>query len=203
MNPGLNWRIWLGVSSGLITVGGAIPYFWDTIKKTTNPNAASWLMWFLATSVAVTAELSVGFSWATIVIAAATFNALIIFILASRSGNWNFGLFDWLALAAVSLAIGMGLALHSATIAVGLAVVADVLVSLPVTLKTLRQPGSETASAYLWFGAAAVLAVFSLQRLSVLYAVYPAYFILSDFSIGFSSIWSRQKNRLSGRLPLR
>jgi hypothetical protein len=173
----------LGVLAALASVANAIPYIRDTLRGTTRPHRATWLVWAVLAIVVCTSQRADGASWSLVMAAAQALLTSAIFVLAIRRGEGGLSLPDVvvtaIALAGVIAWIGAGEPM-AATAAV---VAADLLAAAMMCPKTYRDPRSETLASFALASLGGALAAGAVQTADLSLLLYPLYFCVVNAAI--------------------
>ena len=173
----------LGVLAALASVVNAIPYIRDTLRGTTRPHRATWLVWAVLAIVVCTSQRADGASWSLAMAAAQAVLTSAIFVLAIRRGEGGLSLPDVvvtaIALAGVIAWVGAGEPM-AATAAV---VAADLLAAAMMCPKTYRDPRSETLASFALASLGGALAAGAVQTPDLALLLYPLYFCAVNAAI--------------------
>lgn len=159
------------LSPDFIYVGSAIAflgdasYIRDTVRRLTQPNRVSWLMWGIATTLIGVSEARQGIGTACLLSFAIGIGDLLIFAVSFLRGNgvWKLGTFDFACGVASALGLIMWAATNNNTAALLAFIVADVFATMPTLAKSWAAPQSESLSAY---GATAVSSLLVIATLT-------------------------------------
>ncbi|MBI2474271.1 MAG: hypothetical protein HYV68_01080 [Candidatus Taylorbacteria bacterium] len=184
-----DWHLILGIISGVIGAASIVPYVYDILYGTTRPNIVTSSVWTLLQGIVVAAQWSAGASWSIILPAVLCFNTAFVTVLCLRGyGYKNYGLIDKLCFVLALLAIVLWQITANPLVGLLLAIVADLLATVPTIVKTYKEPRSESLPAWLMSIVASVLALISTTRLDVANVAYPIYFIGVDITITFLAL---------------
>ncbi|MFT7674553.1 MAG: hypothetical protein ACI845_002970 [Gammaproteobacteria bacterium] len=135
----------------VIMLGGALPYFLDTLSGKTKPNLVTWFMWMLAPSVSAGAALASGADiWATarIIMGGLVPLAILIAAFMNRHGHWRLTRFDLGCGSLSLLALIVWGAIDSPLIAILLASAGNTIAAVPTFFKAWNYPETETRVTY-------------------------------------------------------
>lgn len=180
--PDLLWLAyipWLGVA---INLGGSYPYLRDTLSGRTQPNRVSFALWGILPLIAATAAVSDGAFGAALPIFAEGLAPLLILAASFRNKRslWKTRPFDYLCGALSLLAVALWQATGSPEVAIGFAILADILASAPTFRKAWTHPQTETVSAYIFAVIAAMTALCSPDATGFSGIAFPLYLIVED-----------------------
>jgi hypothetical protein len=135
----------------LITACGGISYLIQTIRGKVQPNRVTWFLWALAAFIAFFAQISQGVGITALLTFVVGFLPLLIFIASflNKKAYWHLTSFDFLCGAFSVLGLVAWLVTKEGNTALLLSILADFLASFPTFLKSYKEPGSESASAYI------------------------------------------------------
>ena len=164
----------LGVVAVLLTFVGYVPYLRDVIKGTTVPHLYSWFLWAFVTAIAFALQLSdqAGMG-AFVTLAAAIMCGAVLVLGMFGKSKVEITTTDTLFLLAAFVALGLWLFAKQPVLSAILTTLIDLFGFAPTIRKSWNKPYTETLSFYylntLRFG----LAVLSLQRYTIVTALYP------------------------------
>ena len=176
----MGYKVILGALATGIALVSYVPYFKDIFAGKTKPHAFSWLVWTILTVISFWAQISDNAgpgAWVTgftAVIAAAITGLAVV------KGRKNIVKADWFLLAGAGLAMVMWYITKGPLVSVVLVTVTDALGFVPTFRKSFWKPREETLITYVLSGSKYVVAMFALERVSVITALYPAYLILAN-----------------------
>jgi hypothetical protein len=182
----------LGVLSGVLTIVGYLPYVRDTLRRETQPDRASWLIWSVLGTLSFGSQIYEGATsslWFAFIQVAGT---ILVFTLSislgagqylSRKNRMIFlaacvGLVAWYLTesAVYTLAINISISLLGGSVTV---------------LKAYEDPNSETLSTWLFMLTASVLAVLSVGEMDWVILAYPLYLMTLYSSIVMAVLLGR------------
>ena len=158
---------------------GDLSYARDVLRRLTQPNRVSWLMWGLATSLVGVAQLRQGVGIVALLSFAIGFGDLLIFASSFVRGNgvWRLGRFD----VACGIASGIGLVVWALTdnntIALTAFIVSDGLATIPTLTKSWLAPQSESLAAYVTAALSALLVLSSVEVWSSGSVAFPLWIV--------------------------
>ena len=171
----------IGILAVILTFIGYIPYLRDILKGKTIPHVYSWFLWGFVTAIAFALQMSDNAGMGAFVTLAAAIMCTTVFVLGiMRRGKKDITKSDtiFLILAFVSLLIW--LFAKQPVISVLLATTVDLLGFAPTIRKSWAKPYSETLSFYFLNTIRFILAVISLQRYTIITALYPITWFLAN-----------------------
>jgi len=176
--PQLNLLVIFGALSGILSIFCYVPYIIETVKKRTQPDKASWLIWSTLGSIAFFSQVYEGATASLWFAAAQVSGTIIVFLLSIRLGAGEYlcrknqviflgalcGLTAWYftETAVYALAITISISLLGGSVTV---------------LKAYHNPQSETLSTWVLALLASVFAVLSVGKIDWIILAYPLYLL--------------------------
>ena len=188
----------IGGVTAVLTVVCYIPYALDMKRGHTRPHVFSWIIWGLVNIIVFAAQLSDGAgpgAWATGFLALA--DLLIAAVAVKRSEN-KITRSDWVAFIAGLLAIPFWYFTGEALLAVIFAIIVDAFAYYPTFRKSFAKPHEETLSTYVIYSLTFFLALFALERVTWVTALFPLYMVAINLLFVFMVLWRRRVGRQSG-----
>lgn len=170
----------VGVIAVLLTFIGYIPYLRDTIKGKTKPHIYTWLLWSLVTSIAFSLQISDKAGIGSLVTLAAAIVCFIIFLFGLRIGKKDITLTDTIFFLLALVALVMWLFAKQPVIATIIVSATDMLAFAPTIRKSWNKPYSETLISYEINTLRFILAIFALQRYTIITSLYPITWVLAN-----------------------
>jgi hypothetical protein len=171
------WRPLVGQIAGAISLVGFLPYAVAILRRRARPNRATWFIWTTVGGLLFASYRTEAGGVASWVPLSDALGPATIAALSLRLGEGGFSRFDrgCLALAAVSI---LGWAVTgSATVALAINLVIDLLGALPTLWKAYADPASESALTWQVFFGANALNLLAIERWSLAGAAYPLYVV--------------------------
>lgn len=188
----MDYKDALGLAASLIALGGYVPYLRGMYRGTVHPHVFSWLVWTILTGLGFflqTSEQAGAGAWVTGVTAV---TCLIVTVWSLKVGEKNITRGDWAAFIAAMAAIPVWLAADSPVLAMILISLIDALAFWPTFRKSWMKPWDEALSEY-W---AAVIkfsiALFALDQITVVTALYPASLVVMHAAFIGLALWRRR-----------
>jgi hypothetical protein len=189
----MDWRILTGVLSGVVGCVGLAPYIRATAKREIRPSALTWSGQALLAGIVFTAQITSEPSWSAVIAGVGVVGSTIVAVLAVRV-NLHVALLDIACGVFGLLAIIAWQITQDPQIALGIAIGAALIISVPMLLKTFHDPGSEPLGVFaIWIGASS-LAIISASRLDFLSIGWPAFFTAFDVTMAFLVARGRASN---------
>ena len=180
----MDWRILTGVLSGVVGSVGLVPYALATAKRQIRPSALTWSGQALLAGIVFVAQITSEPSWSAVIAGVGVVGSTIVAVLAVRV-NLRVALLDVACAVLGLLAIVAWQITQDPQVALGIAISAALIVSIPMLLKTFHDPGSEPLGVFaIWIGASS-LAIISASRLDFLSIGWAAFFTAFDVLMAF------------------
>ena len=173
----------LGVLAALASVVNAIPYIRDTLRGTTRPHRATWLVWAVLAIVVCTSQRADGASWSLAMAAAQAVLTSAIFVLAIRRGEGGLSLPDVVVTAVALAGVIAWIGADEPMAATAAVVAADLLAAAMMCPKTYRDPRSETLASFALASLGGALAAGAVQTPDLALLLYPLYFCAVNAAI--------------------
>lgn len=175
----------VGLIAIILTFIGYIPYIRDTIKGKTKPHVYTWFLWSLVTFIAFALQVSGGAGFGAYVTLAAAIVCFFIFLLGLRIGKKDITKSDTVLLIVALFSIAIWVFAKQPVISVILISLIDMLSFIPTIRKSWNKPHTETLSSYLINTFRFSLALFALQRYTIVTYLYPLTWVVANglFSI--------------------
>jgi hypothetical protein len=189
----VDWRILTGVLSGVVGAVGLVPYILATARRTIRPSALTWTGQALLAGIVFVAQITAEPSWSAVIAGVGVVGSAIVAVLAVRV-NLRVTLLDIACAALGLLAIIAWQITQDPRIALGIAIGATLVISVPMLVKTFHDPGSEPLGVFaIWIGGSS-LAVISASRLDFLSIGWPAFFTVFDVTMALLVVRGRAVN---------
>jgi hypothetical protein len=180
----MDWRILTGLLAGAVGAAGLVPYILATAKREIRPSALTWSGQALLAGIVFTAQITSEPSWSAVIAGVGVVGSTVVAMLAVRV-NLHLAALDIVCAVLGLLAIIAWQVTQDPKIALGIAIGAALIVSVPMLLKTFHDPGSEPLGVFaIWIGGSS-LAIISASRLDFLSIGWPAFFAIFDLMMVF------------------
>ncbi len=186
----------IGLSAGILSIVGYLPYLRDILRRTTKPERASWFIWSILGSIAFFSQLAEGATWSLWLTAFETFSVLIIFILSLKYGVGGLQKRDIIALIVSSIGLVLWYQTRHAFIALYITIIIDMMGAILTVVKAYEEPESETFSIWLIVAIAGLLSMISVGRFNVVLLSYPFYIFLANFSVVVAMLFGRSRRKI-------
>jgi hypothetical protein len=168
------------VATALVFIG-YVPYLRDIIKGKTKPHIYSWFLWSIVTFIVFALQVSGGAGSGAFVTLAAALSCFAVIILGFvYKSIFEIVWIDTVFLVLTILALGLWLIAKQPVLSTILTTTIDLLAFAPTVRKSWNKPYSETLVFYYLntfrFGLAAV----ALQKYSVVTALYPITWLITN-----------------------
>ena len=173
----------LGVLAGVVGIADTIPYVRDTLRGSTRPHRATWLIWGTLAIVVCFSQRADGASWSLIMAAAQAVLTSLIFVLAIRRGTGGLDAADLVVIAIAGGGVVGWILAEDPIVATACVIVADLIAAAMMIPKTYRDPDSETLVTFAFASVSGALAAASVGALDAALLLYPIYFCLVNGAI--------------------
>lgn len=167
-----------GISAAIINTVGLYPYIRDIFKRKTKPERATWWIWLALNIIAISAQISAGFTWYIVL---AVVQSVAVGLIAVLSLNYGYGTFKRRDVVSFVVAL-FGLVLwnftHSPITALLVVVLVDFAAFYPLLIKTWEAPHTETLSTWVLATISSTLGVIAVGVVDITRLLYPIYIAL-------------------------
>lgn len=171
----------LGIIAVILVFVGYVPYLRDVIKGKTVPHIYSWFLWAFVTVIAFALQFSDKAGTGSFVTLAAGLMCTVVFLLGLfGKGKKDITKLDTVFLILGFVALVFWLIAKQPVISTILTTAIDVFAFAPTIRKSWHKPHSETLSLYSLNVLRFTLAVLSLQRYTIVTALYPSVWVLGN-----------------------
>lgn len=170
----------IGTVAVVLTFVGYIPYIVDTIKGKTKPHIYTWFIWGLVTAIAFGLQIADKAGPGAYTTLAAAIVCFIIFLFGLRQGNKDITSSDSVFFLLSLLALVLWLFAKQPVLSVILVSVIDMLGFVPTVRKSWHKPHEETLISYLTNTFRFGLALFALERYTLVTMLYPVTWIIAN-----------------------
>lgn len=134
----------------LFNIVGSGTYAFNTLKGKTKPNRVSWFLWALIPLIAVSAQISEGVGWASLMTFMVGFGPLLVFVssFVNRKAYWKITKLDVFCGVISLLALVLWLITGTGVVAVVFSIVADFIAAIPTIIKSYKEPETEHPSVF-------------------------------------------------------
>lgn len=182
-----------GYISGFLAILCYAPYIRDILKRTTQPERASWLIWMVLGLIAFFSQLSEGASDSLWVTGIETFGVSVVFLLALKFGVGGFTRKDIIALVGASIGLLLWYVTSNASTALYIVIAIDAIGVILTVMKAYKDPSSETFSTWVLAGLAGVFASFAVGKFDYVLLAYPFYLFLMNCAVCVAMVAGRAK----------
>jgi hypothetical protein len=169
--------VYLGAAIGAL--GGAL-YLRDTLRGTTQPNRVTWLLWAVAPLLAAAVEFKEGVGLRTLTTFMVGFMPLLIFIASfhNPAAVWKIRRLDYFCGALSVAGTVEWLVTRNGVVAIGAAIVADLLAGIPTVIKSWTNPESESVSSYLGALINSTILLLTVDHWTTAEVAFPLYIVV-------------------------
>jgi hypothetical protein len=147
----------LGIISGVLLIGGYIPYIYEVLKGTTTPNRASWFIWALSTAIILFGVKETGTHEAIWVPIADALGCSVIFLFSLFWGVGGWSRTDKISLVICIASVGILFVTGNAFVALVMNLLIYISGYIPTIQKAYVDPKSESFTAWTLFFVGVVL----------------------------------------------
>lgn len=172
-----------GIAAGVIGFLGFVPYIISTLRGTTKPNKATWIIWAAMGAIIAASYFSAGATYSAWLPVAYAIGIFAVAALSLRSGEKGWTRLDLFCL----LGAGVGLLLWWLTsepaFALYLTIAVDAIGFIPTLKKVYEEPESEDKLAWRLFLLADGLNIFAISEWTLAQASYPVYVLVFTMAL--------------------
>jgi hypothetical protein len=178
-----------------LQVLGSWGYFIKTLKGEVKPNKVTWFLWFVAPTLAFTAQISQGVGLVSLTTFVAGFIPLIIFLASffNKSANWKLEKRDLLCGILSIVGLVLWLLTRIGNLAIFLSISASFLASFPTLVKAYKFPNTESSTIYIIGAVTSVIALLTLTKWNFQYYAFPLYLLLINVLISIILLSNSKK----------
>ncbi|MEO0397717.1 MAG: hypothetical protein AAF243_17275 [Cyanobacteria bacterium P01_A01_bin.137] len=181
----LDWREIVGYIAGVVPLLGFIPYIITTLKKKTQPNRASWMIWATFGIILVASSYAEGAQNTIWLLFSYAVCQSIIAILSIKRGVGGWSQFDQACIAGAGVSLIAWWWFKSPLLAILIIVAIDASGALPTIRKAYYEPETEDLFSWLMFWIAGTLNLIALEEWSVGLSAFPLYLFTFNSTITF------------------
>jgi len=182
----------IGQIAGIIGFLAFFPYILGTLKGTTKPNKATWIIWAVLGIIIAASYWSAGArdtAWTPIGYA---FGIVVVAFLSLKYGEDGWTALDKWCLAGAGAGLVLWALTSEATLALYLTTIIDAIGGIPTIRKTYQRPESENRTAWLMFLAANSLNLLAISEWNLMVASYPVYVFVLSLIMNSLILWPRK-----------
>lgn len=172
--------VWLGLLTILIAVISYGFYLRDMLRGKTKPHGLTWLIWGTLNTFIFFQQLAADAGPGAWVTGSAALANLIIFALSFKYGERRVMLIDWFSLVAAVFVLVFWYQTSDAVLSVILACSISLLGFAPTIRKAWKGAHEETALTYALNSLKFLIALFALQTVNIVTALYPALLFVTN-----------------------
>ncbi len=189
----IDWHIIVGSLGGLIAFLSIVPYVMDILRGTTRPNIASYSLWAFLIFISMMAQIEAGASWSLILLIGDLLAVLIVLLFCVT--GYGYKKYSWIEYICFTLGI-LAIILWQITsqplLAIGFAVLADLIASIPTVVKTYRDPWSELPFAWFLVAFGAMLGIVSTTIWNLENILFPLNILIINGTVAVIAFWGRR-----------
>jgi len=189
---------YLGILASLLLVVSQVTYIIQVAIKKVTPSLFSWLGFALLIGASgISQVLESGWEWSVAGVLFSAFGCFLVCIVALIQRNFSLVKIDWLYLSLGVACIAIYLISSDALLTTIFGVVADLVLAIPMILKTIKNRSSENYLPWVFSGLSWVITIFLCVGKPIVFWLFPIYLIL--FS-GLMLILTLSKKRINTSL---
>lgn len=170
----------ISVIGVILTFIAYVPYYRDILRGKTHPHVYSWGLWGLLTVLIVALQIKGGAGPSAFITIAAGLLCFGVIALGLKHSKRDITTSDTVVAILGLIAIGFWLFADQPVVSIILVTVSDFLAFIPTIRKSWNKPYSETLSLYATNAFRFGLALFALKNVTVLSALWPAFWALGN-----------------------
>ena len=183
-----DWKTIAGISAGIFSLLGFVPYIVTICQGKTSPNRASWSIWASLGIVLAVSNYSAGARETMWLLITYAICQITIAILSLKYGEGGWNTFDRTCLLGALISIVLWQLFDSPIIAITISIAIDSLGALPTIKKSYLQPETEDLFSWMMFWIAGTLNICALTQWSAALIAQPIY-LFSFNSIVVFLLW--------------
>jgi hypothetical protein len=188
----------LAFIAGCISIVGALPYIFDTVKGKTHPNMVTWLTWTLFNGINAAAAWSAGATQTAVFSTAGATATGAILIAGLWFGIKRYTRFDIFCQTAALCGVALWGITSQPSIAVAINVAADFAGWLPTYRHAWKAPFAETWQTFALSGLSAAVVLVSIEHYTFIALAFPIYILIANLAI-VRTILARRKELAAPR----
>lgn len=197
----LNPLVVFGVLSALLSSFAFVPYILDTLSNRTQPQRASWLIWSILGSIALTSQIVEGATDSLWFAGVQVGGTILVFLLSIRLGVGGFlNRSDFGVLICAAIGLGLWSITESSLYALGISISISLLGGSVTVLKAYRNPESETMTTWAFSFIAACFALLSVGHFDLILMAYPLYLFVLNGAIVAAILLGRAAKPQTGAM---
>lgn len=171
----LDGKTLAALASTALSLGGFVPYIFETVRGRNKPHAYTWLIWTLTLGIAGMSIWEGGGGLIlSLAMAANVTLSFITFLLSLKYGTRNITRGDTIALIVGLIAIFVWVVLNSPVLSLFIAVSIDLIGYWPTYRKSFEEPWTEHLTSWVIYTLAPAMSLVALLEYNVLTATYSA-----------------------------
>lgn len=188
-------KIFFGIMAVVIAIFGYTAYFRNIFNGNTKPHVFSWFIWGIITGMEFFGQIKGQAGAGAWVTGLTSIACLSISVISLKRGKLDITRLDWFSFAGAIVAILLWIITKDPILSILLGIVIDALGYVPTFRKSIYHPYQETVITWFLNGLKFLFALFALEKLNFLSAVYPVYLVVSNWLL-VALILVRRKQQL-------
>lgn len=187
-------RVIVGLSAGLVTLGGFGVYGHGVVNKNTRPNLVSWFIWLVLACILGLSYYVSGARQTALVSAACVIGDICIITISIKKGKIAWSKREVFYLVVSGLILLSWKLFNSPEVAQFASLAVHAAGAVPTFKKAWQRPDSENRLAWVIFAAGNLVNIFAIKRWAVEIYLYPAYLLLhSSLMVAFVFLSPKRK----------
>lgn len=185
----------IGIVAIILIFIGYVPYYRDLLKGKTIPHVYSWILWGFVTLIVASLQLAAGAGiggYVTLTVVVMCIGVIGISFF-KHKGNMDITKMDTIFFVLAFISLTLWFIAKQPILSAVLATTTDLLGFVPTIRKSWNKPYSETVSFYFLNVIRFALATASLQRYSLVTALYPISWAIANGLFALMLVGRREK----------
>lgn len=182
-----------GYISALLSILMVFPYIWDTLRKETKPERASWFIWLVLGSISFFSQMAKGATDSLWLTAGQTIAVVIVFLLSIKYGVGGFTKRDIRALIGAGFGLILWYLTQEALFALIIVILIDAIGVSLTAIKSYAEPETETLSTWFLSGTSGIFGMLAVGSFDLILLLYPLYIVLANYIIVGTIIFGRRQ----------
>ncbi|CAN5196630.1 hypothetical protein BH11PAT4_BH11PAT4_7240 [soil metagenome] len=179
-----------------------VPYVRDMLRGTTKPERASWFIWAILGSIALSSQYAEGAQWSLVFPTLDTFFGIVIFGFSIKYGMGGFTRRDKASLGVAAFGLLIWYITSEPLVALIIVIAIDAAGSYLTVTKAYEAPESETMFSWVMTALAGIPALLAVGDWSFALAVYPVYIVFANASVPIAIYLGKKREDRSLRATL-
>ena len=188
----IDLKLFWALAASIVAVVLFVPYLIDILRRKTQPQMYSWLIWTILQVVGAAAMFKGGAGYGSFALVVGGLMCFSIFLLSFKYGSKNVKRFDIYCLLGAIIAAVIYFFVSNPLYAVILAASIDLIGYFPTFRKVFSEPHSETLITYILSAVANLFSILALQQYTVTTTFYEIVLFAANLSLSVFIIVRRR-----------